>query len=66
MDFKNTNPAVIKSMFLQMDEATFIANAKQLKTELLALEITFYSQNYRFALKKLYLWCKHTYYKRFR
>ena len=61
MDFKKTNHAVIKSMFLQMDEKTFIKNAKDCKNELLNQTITLQSANYRFALLNLFKWLRVTY-----
>ncbi len=65
MDFKKTNPAVLKSMFLQMDKETFVINANALKSELLSIEISFKNANYRESLKRLYLWCKTTYINKF-
>ena len=57
MDFKKTNMAVIKSMFLQMDKETFIKNMELLKQELLSVEVTPKNANYRYALLNLYIWC---------
>lgn len=57
MDFKKTNMAVIKSMFLQMDKETFIKNMELLKEELSTVEVTAKNVNYRYALLNLYRWC---------
>lgn len=54
MDFKNTNSAVIKSMFMQMQKEVFITNAKLLKKEYLELVPNFYNQNYERKLWQLY------------
>lgn len=65
MDFKKTNPAVIKSMFLLMDEQTFKANMDMLYNQLLSLEQTPRASNYRYALTNLYKWCIVVYQQRF-
>ncbi len=65
MDFKKTNPAVLKSMFLQMDQETFITNAKALKKELVGQKITLKNANYIFALKRLFYWCREVYSKKY-
>lgn len=57
MDFKKTNMAVIKSMFLQMDKKTFIKNMELLKKELSTVEVTPKNASYRYALVNLYKWC---------
>lgn len=56
MDFKKTNTAVLKSMFSHMDKKTFILNAQALKKELIDCEVSIHTQNYREALKRLYVW----------
>ncbi|MDY7396973.1 hypothetical protein UMM65_17135 [Aureibaculum sp. 2210JD6-5] len=56
MDFKKTNPAVIKTMFSRMDKETFIKNMQLLKEELKNVEVTLKNDNYRFALLELYIW----------
>lgn len=66
MDFKKTNMAVIKSMFLQMDEETFIKNMELLKKELSTVEVTAKNANYRYALLNLYRWCVEVYLAKFR
>jgi hypothetical protein len=65
MDFKRTNQAVLKSMFLQMDKATFIHNAQDLKSQLVGQKITLSNANYIFALNRLYNWCKVIYKQKF-
>ena len=65
MDFKKTNPAVIKSIFLQMDEQTFKANMDMLYNELLSHEQTPRTDNYRYALTNLYKWCFEVYRQNF-
>lgn len=65
MDFKKTNPAVLKSMFLQMDKETFIKNALDCQKELIAQPISLQNANYRFALINLYKWLKAIYRKRY-
>lgn len=55
MDFKSTNSAVIKSMFMQMQKDVFIANAKLLKEEYHNLKPNFYNANYE---RKLWLLLK--------
>lgn len=54
MDFKNTNSAVIKSMFMQMKKNVFVQNVKLLKAEYLQLVPNFYNQNYERKLWELY------------
>ena len=65
MDFNKTNLAVIKSKFLQMDEQTFKANMEILYNQLLDLELTPRTSNYRYALINLYKWCIEVYRQRF-
>ncbi len=65
MDFKKNNPAVIKAMFLKMDKITFVRNAQDLKRELLSVVLTEHAVNYRFALFRLYKWCRCTYRNKF-
>jgi len=65
MDFKKTNPAVMKSMFLQMDKETFIANMELLNEKLLNIEVTAKNANYRYALLNLYKWCIDIYFTKF-
>ena len=54
MDFKKTNSAVLKSMFLKMDKPVFIQNVRLLKNEYLELQPNFYNQNYERKLWDLY------------
>ena len=54
MDFKNTNLAVLKSIFSHMDDVVFIRNVKILKAEYLELKPNFYNQNYERKLWDLY------------
>jgi len=65
MDFKQTNPAVLKSMFLQMDKATFLKNAQDCKSELYKQSPTLQNANYIFSLKNLLNWCRDVYTKRY-
>lgn len=65
MDFKKTNPAVLKSLFLQMDKPTFILNANALKSELIGQKVTLKNANYIFALKNLFYWCRKVYKQKF-
>jgi len=65
MDFKKTNLAVIKSMFLQMDGQTFKTNMDLLYKELLSLDQTPRASNYRYALTNLFKWCSEVYRQRF-
>ena len=65
MDFKKTNPAVLKSMFLKMDKETFVTNANALKSELTGQKITLKNANYIFALKNLFYWCRSIYTQKF-
>lgn len=66
MDFKKTNPAVIKSMFLQMDKQTFKVNMDLLYNELLTVKQTPITSNYRYALSNLYRWCFAVYQQKFK
>lgn len=63
MDFKKTNSAVLKSMFLQMDKPVFIQNVRLLKNEYLELKPNFYNQNYERKLWNLYKFCTLFYFK---
>ena len=65
MDFKKTNPAVIKSKLLQMDEQSFKAHMEILYNQLLDLELTPRTSNYRYALINLYKWCFEVYQQKF-
>lgn len=63
MDFKKTNSAVLKSMFLQMDKPIFIQNVRLLKNEYLELKPSFYNKNYEMKLWNLHKFCTLFYYK---
>lgn len=54
MDFKNTNSAVIKNMFMQMNKEVFIKNANLLKQEYHNLKPNFYNANYELKIWELY------------
>ena len=54
MDFKKTNSAVLKNMFMQMQKDVFIQNVKFLQQEYLELKPNFYNQNYERKLWQLY------------
>ncbi|MDY7396962.1 hypothetical protein UMM65_17075 [Aureibaculum sp. 2210JD6-5] len=66
MDFKKTNPAVIKTMFSQMDKKTFIKNMQLLKEELSNVEVTYRNRNYRLSLLNLYRWGVNFYLNKFK
>jgi hypothetical protein len=57
MDFKKTNSAVLKSMFMQMQKDVFIANAQLLKKEYLEFKPNFYNKNYEVKLWQLLKFC---------
>lgn len=65
MDYRKTNGAVIKSLFLQMDKPTFIRHAQELKAMLLTMEISPETMNYRIKLLRIYCWCRVVYRSRF-
>lgn len=58
MDYKKTNPAVIKSMLMQMDKQTFIKHAKEIKTNFLNAEV---QTNERAMFLNLYNFCVNYY-----
>jgi hypothetical protein len=64
MDFKKTNSAVLKKMFLHMEKATFIENVRFLKNEYLNLKPDFYNKNYEMKLSNLYKFCMLFYLKK--
>lgn len=67
MDYKNTNPAVIKAMLIQMDKQTFINHALEIRHLLIHAEV---GTTYRAMLLNLYSFCRHHYkcifYKKYR
>ena len=65
MDFRNTNIAVIKSMMLQMKKEKFIETSKEVKSEILNLEVNLKNANYRFAMINLLKWCYAIYEKNY-
>ena len=65
MDFKKTNPAVIKTMFSKMDKVTFTKNITLLQEELTKVEVNSKNENYRMSLLNLYKWCIKIYKNKF-
>ncbi len=66
MDYKNTNPAVIKRMLSKMDKDTFIHHAKSINNLYVSVVPTPYNLNYLGKLSNLYRFCVITYKKRFK
>lgn len=65
MDYKNTNPAVLKMQFSLMDKTAFLRFGQELKKELLTADFEQNRSNYRFMLLRLYKWALREYQKRF-